>query len=123
MTLATTDHALVSRILMEQAQSELDSGDLIQASEKAWGAAARALKAIAQPRGWRHSSHYHYFQIVGNLAELTGRQELRRGFQVAESLHANFYNGWMPEIQVRESIADVRELVADLHLLIDADDI
>ena len=123
MTLTTTDHALVSRVLMEQAQTELDSGDLIQASEKAWGATARALKAIAQRRDWRHSSHYHYFQIVGNLAELTGRQELRRGFQVAESLHANFYNGWMPEIQVRESIADVRELVADLHLLIDADDI
>ena len=36
MTL-TTDHRLVSRILIEQAQSELDSGDLIQASEKAVG--------------------------------------------------------------------------------------
>ena len=122
MTL-TTDHALVSRRFMQQAQTELDSGDLLQASEKAWGATARALKAIAQRRDMRHSSHYHYYQIIRHLMEVTGRQELRRGFQVAESLHANFYNGWMPETDVRESIADVRELVADLHLLIDADDI
>lgn len=122
MTL-TTDHALVSRRFMQQAQTELDSGDLLQASEKAWGATARALKAIAQRRDMRHSSHYHYYQIVRHLMEVTGRQELRRGFQVAESLHANFYNGWMPETDVRESIADVRELVGQLHLLIDADDI
>ena len=119
----TTDHRLVSRILMEQAQTELDSGDLIQASEKAWGATARALKAIAEPRDMRHSSYYHYYQIIRYLMEVTGRQELRRGFQVAESLHANFYNGWMPETDVRDSIADVERLVADLHLLIDADDI
>lgn len=122
MTL-TTDHALVSRILMEQAQTEFDSGDLIQASEKAWGATARALKAIAQPRDWRHSRHYDYVQIIGRLEEATGREELRRGFQAAQAVHANFYEGWMTETQVRKSIADVERLVADLHLLIDADDI
>ena len=121
MTLAT-DHALVSRVFIEQAQTELDSGDLLQASEKAWGATARALKAIAEPRGWQHNSHYHYYQIVRRLIDLTGNEELRIGFQIAESLHANFYNGWMPETEVRASIADVRQLVADLHQLItDAD--
>lgn len=121
MTLTTTDHALVSRVLMEQAQTELDSGDLIQASEKAWGATARALKAIAQRRDLRHSGHYDFYQIIRHLEETTGRQDLRRGFQVAEALHANFYNGWMPETYVRDSIADIRQLVADLHLLIDDD--
>ena len=121
MTLAT-DHALVSRVFIEQAQTELDSGDLLQASEKAWGATARALKAIAEPRGWQRNSHYHYYQIIERLEEMTGRDELRIGFQVAESLHANFYNGWMPEASVRNSIVIVRQLVADLHQLItDAD--
>ena len=121
MTL-TADHRLVSRILIEQAQTELDSGDLVQASEKAWGATARALKAIAQRRNLRHSGHYDFYQIIRRLEETTGRQDLRRGFQIAESLHGNFYNGWMPEADVRDSIADVRRLVADLHLLITDDD-
>ena len=117
MTLAT-DHALVSRVFIEQAQTELDSGDLLQASEKAWGATARALKDIAEPRGWRHNRRYDYVQIIARLEEMTGRQELRHGFQAAQALHANFYEGWMTEAQVRNNIADVRQLVADLHQLI-----
>ena len=121
MTL-TTDHRLVSRTFMGQAQVELESGDLLQASEKAWGATARALKAIAQRRDWQHGSHYHYFQIIRRLIDESGREELRTRFQTAESLHANFYNGWMPETEVRASIDDVKLLVADLHLLINETD-
>ncbi len=119
----TTDHRLVSHILMEQAQTELDSGDLIQASEKAWGSTARMIKAIGQRRGWRHSRHYDYVQIIGRLEDATGREELRRDFHTAQAVHANFYEGWMTENQVRKSIADIRQLVAELDQMIDADDI
>ena len=36
-----------SQNLLTQAQAELDQGDLRQASEKAWGAAALAVKGVA----------------------------------------------------------------------------
>ena len=39
------------------ARACLAEGDLLQASEKGWGAAARMVKAVAETRGWRHSSH------------------------------------------------------------------
>ena len=36
--------------LIRHAQDELDRGDRLQASEKAWGAVAHQLKAIANDR-------------------------------------------------------------------------
>ena len=119
----TSDHRLISRILMQQARAELDSGDLVQASEKAWGATARALKAIADRRGWRHNRHYDYLQIITRLEELTGRRELRRSFNAARELHSNFYEGWMDEAEVHKNMVAVAQLVDDLHLLIDDDGI
>ena len=39
-------HGQMSHRLLEQARQELAAGDRIQASEKAWGAAAHILKAL-----------------------------------------------------------------------------
>ena len=116
MTLAT-DHMEVSRRFIRQAQEELANGDFLQASEKAWGAAARALKAVAEREGLRHQSHRDLVLVIGFLVDTTGQQELRRGFQVAESLHANFYESWMSENLVRSSIFDVVQLVTRLENL------
>lgn len=40
-----------SRSLLAQGFAELARGDLRQASEKGWGAAAQMLKSIAEQRG------------------------------------------------------------------------
>ena len=37
--------------MLDQANAELETGDLRQASEKGWGAAAQIVKAAAQNRG------------------------------------------------------------------------
>ena len=37
----------ISQHLLEQARRELDQGDILQASEKVWGATAHAIKALA----------------------------------------------------------------------------
>ena len=105
------EYAEVSRRLIRQAAEELERGDLIQASEKAWGAAAQAVKAIAEQREWAHSSHFLLFQAVSNLVNETGQPEIRRLFGVANSLHTNFYEHWMDPDSVEGSIADVRMLV------------
>ena len=45
-------NAGISRELLLNARLELDKGDLLQASDKAWGAAAFAIKAVAEKRRW-----------------------------------------------------------------------
>ena len=42
----------ISRHLLRQAQEEFDRGDILQASDKVWGATAHAIKAVCQRVGW-----------------------------------------------------------------------
>ena len=101
----------VSAQLFEQAHLELDAGDLIQASEKFWGATAQALKAIAQERGWEHNSHAHFYRIVQALIEETGDEELFDLFGSANLLHINFYEHWMKVTQIRKLADQVGQLI------------
>ena len=86
-----------SRIFLTQAFEELEKGDLPQASEKGWGAAAQILKAIAQERGWDHFTHRDLYRVVGELVEETGDAQFAVLFNSAGFLHTNFYeNGYTP---------------------------
>ena len=50
----------ISRHLLRQAQDELEKGDILQASDKVWGALlAHAIKAACQRMGWNHHAHNH----------------------------------------------------------------
>ena len=46
-----------STLLFDLAMVKLEAGDLLQASEKLWGAAAQALKSVAERRGLKHDAH------------------------------------------------------------------
>ena len=46
-TLRTEHYSGISAEYLRKARSDLDEGDLLQASEKGWGAVAVALKACA----------------------------------------------------------------------------
>ena len=100
-----------STLLFDQAMVELESGDLIQASEKLWGATAQALKSVAVRRGWKHNSHAHFYNIVADLSKETDSQDLRRGFDTATHLHINFYENRMSSTDIRERLADVRRFI------------
>ena len=63
----STDYRTSSRAMMAQSQDELAKGDLQQASDKGWGAAAQMMKAIAESRGWEHGQHRHLHQITSRL--------------------------------------------------------
>lgn len=104
-------YAELSLRLLRQAQEEFDKGDRLQASEKAWGAAAHAMKAAAARRGWNHTRHGHLFAVAGQLSDDTGEPELRTLFNVASSMHQNFYEDWQPDGSVRDGIDQVRRLV------------
>ena len=105
------NHTEVSRQFIDNAEKYLVQGDLLQASEKAWGAAGRKVKAIAEDRGWEHKGHGHLFTAIGNIVADTGQTELRRLFREANTLHINFYEGWLTVQDVSEGLEAVKELL------------
>ena len=104
--------------LLAQAEEELGRGDLRQASEKIWGAAALAVKALALERDGRRLKRYReLWQYVADLSRQLGNGQLRRLWQVANSMHANFYEGWATAEYVRDALGDVRAFVERLGQL------
>ena len=110
-------HQEASRRFMRHAKLEFERRDLPQASEKAWGAAAHAVKAAADARGLRHYNHRELIAAVSRLVRETGRTDLRRNFQVAQTLHANYYEGWMSTEDVRDSMSDVEQFLTQMEPL------
>ena len=72
-------YAAISQRLLRQSQEELDADDLIQASEKAWGAAAHAIKSVAEKWGWYHQGHYRLRAVVDYIVSDRGREDLLNG--------------------------------------------
>lgn len=96
---------------LEQANEELQKGDLCQASEKGWGAAAEMVKAAALRRDWNHSTHRQLQTAVNRLAEETGNSEIRVLFAFANQLHINFYEGWLDHATVSDYLGRTVQFV------------
>ena len=74
----------------------------MQASEKASGAVAQAVKAIAEDRQWRHGSHHLRRTIVNLISGEFERPDLVTLRQSADRLHENFFEDRMHEWELRE---------------------
>ena len=119
MTTAT-DYQAGSRAMMAQSHVELAAGDLQQASEKAWGAAAQMLKAVAQARGWEHDRHRHLHRIASRLRAETGDRDIYRVFNTAGALHENFYENQMAVQDIDEALQDIERLLDKLEAILPA---
>ncbi len=105
-----------SQELMREAEEELSKGDLRQASEKIWGSAALAVKAVAQMLdGARLASHGELWAYVDELSARLNRPELMRLWQMANSMHVNFYGGWATRRHVEEALRGLREFLSILE--------
>lgn len=100
--------------LLEQARAELAAGDVRQASEKGWGAAAQAVKAVAESRGWEHRNHGALFRVASRLATETDDENIHRWLHTASSLHVNFYENWLDPDAVSVGLNDIDQLVRRL---------
>ena len=110
MTTQTIPIETHSDRLMRHAYRELDRGDRLQASEKAWGAVAHGIKAAVARRGWRYDTHSDAFAIARRLiAELGDRVYLL--FMTANGLHKNYYMDAMPLNEIRQCLEFVEELL------------
>ena len=107
----------ISRHLLEQAQEELDKGDILQASDKVWGATAHAVKAVCQRMGWNHHAHNHLRAAASYISSELGRDDLRLAFGYLESLHANYYEHQWELADVRTGVDNAVFLIRELGAL------
>ena len=107
----TEEHAQASLQFLRDANDEFAAGDALQGSEKLWGAASHAVKAVGHQRGWEVGSHRDMKNAVIRLAGERDDLSLRASFGVAEKFHANFYSGFMEEYEFGPDGEIVRDFV------------
>lgn len=118
-------YAGLGRDFRRSARKHLDDdGDLPQASNKAWGLVAEAVKAVSAHHGGIIHSHRALWQVVRELARLVGdsgdaetRRWITNSFLVARSLHANFYEDKADADDVGNGLALCEELAERLYEL------
>ena len=104
----------ISAEYLDHAHALLAEGDLKQSSEKAWGAAAVLVKAVAEERGWRHEALRDLWRALHRLADETEDEDMRRQFGLGGALHTNYYEHWLDERSVEGYLEEVEQLVAKL---------
>ena len=85
-------HRERSRHFLNLVDDELERGELEEASNKVWGAAAHAIKAVAEQRGWPHYAHTLLEDAVKRLVYDEGApRDLLLQYMTASSYHQRFY--------------------------------
>lgn len=105
------EHIQRARQFLSDADRELDAGDHFQASEKLWGAASHMVIAEMHRRGIKQSGHRAMIDAIGQIANDADDRSFRANFAIAESLHANFYHGFMQPQDVRRHRSHIHEFV------------
>ena len=109
----------MSRRFLLHAERELDRDppNRLQASEKVWGAATHALKAIGKERGWNTGNHDVFFDITEQLRLEFDDPELTKALHAAQNLHSNFYNNVYSPVHIRDILTQVRDFVDRIERL------
>ncbi len=88
---AVTDYREQAKEFLAKAWDYLAQGDLHQASEKGWGAAAHMVKAVAEAQGISYRTHDEFNLVLDDVCELLGNDRPLILGSVANELHRNYY--------------------------------
>lgn len=88
---AVADYRRQAREFLYKSRHYLEEGDLHQASEKGWGAAAWMAKAVAEARGWKYTRHDEFFVVMNQIEQNTGNRRLGSLKGEANLLHGYYY--------------------------------
>ena len=88
---AVNDYETQARDFLAKGRQYLAAGDLHQASEKGWGAAAHMAKAVAEAQGWQCDRHADFSRVMNQAALMTGNDRLSDLRGRANDLHGNYY--------------------------------
>lgn len=103
----TQPHMDISDEFAAKVMPEFDRGDLLQASEKAWGAVAHCIKAVSEERGWEHNGHRKLIENAHALIDESDDPEYYTELVLSiNALHQNFYENLLPSEMVRQGIKD-----------------
>ena len=105
----------ISRELLAKAWQELDSGDLLQASEKAWGAAAFALKAAAEKRRWFNDADWKLGIIADILSAELDDPSIAAGYSRTREAHYNYYHHEFGAWRIAALIAAAARMISSLE--------
>ncbi len=114
-TSATMEYISSARDFLERADGYLSEGDLHQASEKGWGAAAHMAKAVAAARGWEYERHDDFHGVVRRAQSRLRERRLWTWASSANMLHTLFY-----QRRTGLDAEAVRLYLADVRLFVDA---
>ncbi|RJS70242.1 hypothetical protein CW714_07620 [Methanophagales archaeon] len=104
----------LSEKYLEEAKEFLKK-DLVQASEKFWGATALTIKMLAAKRGLKLEEHGSLWAFINILATESKDRDIIGLFHVANGLHKNFYENEMPREAVEVSAEDIEKLIEKLR--------
>ena len=112
-------HRDISTQFLSHAEDELRKGDLLQASEKAWGAVSHYLNSIARQRNWPHGTHGLLIENAHRLIsqEPASASDNLRLLRSTEALHANFYQAFLNKDSVEGGVEDAKRLIKVLEAL------
>ena len=107
------DYRQQAKEFLGKSRDYLQAGELHQAAEKGWGAAAWMAKAAAEAQGWEYTKHDEFFTVIYQARELLGDARVRNLGNTANTLHGYFYTRkrfLVPE-NISESLDDVETLL------------
>ncbi|MDE2787380.1 MAG: hypothetical protein OXL37_12050 [Chloroflexota bacterium] len=111
-------HRERSRHFLALVDDELARGELEEASNKVWGAAAHAIKAVAERRGWEHHAHSLLESAVDRLVREEGApMDLWLQYLTASAYHQRFYGGPPPAEAIRAGKELITQFIDTLESL------
>ncbi len=109
-----------SRHFANMVAGEIARGEMELACEVLWGAAAHAIKSVAQRKGWTHDSHsLRRAAVIRLITEERAPPHLRGQYYIASGFHVGFYEGSFNAEHIIQGRALIAEFVQTLESLPD----
>ena len=118
MTTTIDYHTERSWHFLELVDDEVERGEMEEAGNKLWGAAAHAIKAVAQRRGWPHGAHRDLEEVVMRLVDDEDAPAILFTYYTSANwFHSRFYGGPPTNSQIchgKGQIADFMRILEGL---------
>ena len=111
---AKRTHAEISDDMLAHAAQFIADGDLVQASEKIWGALSHGVRQVAARRGWPLTENRDQKDVGAYVAQRLGDDALDSDVKALWEFHVNFYEDNENAATLEKGLEKAREVCAKL---------